>query len=58
MWAPPLFHFPAAWTRLSQTDTVSFDIEGIVINSNKEQSTAIATSNTGSKEGKYINSAG
>lgn len=50
-------HFPAAWLRLSQADVVSFDIEGIVIHSCKEQR-ATTTSNTGSKEGKYINGAG
>lgn len=37
---------------------VSCDTEGIIIHSHKEQSTATTTSNTGSKEGKYVNGAG
>lgn len=37
---------------------VSCDTEGIIIHSRKEQSTASTTSNTDSKEGKYVNGAG
>lgn len=37
---------------------VSCDTEGIIIHSRKEQSTASTTSNTDSKEEKYVNGAG